>query len=95
MFDTNIATYIDAMVRGESLGHVHSKVVPLIDDLLRDDLNFDHLYYLVENVKTVHRQVKRFSSSPLLFWRSLHKDFRRNLVSLELFRSINTKDYKR
>jgi len=95
MFDTNIATYIDAMVRGESLGNVHSKVVPLIDDLLRDDLNFDHLYYMMENVKIVHRQVNKSPSSSLLFWRSLHKDFRRNLVSLELFRSINTKDYKR
>ena len=53
MFDTNIATYVNKLVRGESLGNIQSRVVALVDDILHDDLNFDHLFYMAENVKNV------------------------------------------
>lgn len=95
MFDTNIATYVNKLVRGESLGNIQSRVVALVDDILHDDLNFDHLFYMAENVKNVLPQLERNNTSKILFWRSLEKGFRRNLVSLQVFRSIDCKEYKR
>lgn len=95
MFDTNIATYIDKLVRGEPLGSVQSKVVSLVDDILHDDLNFDHLFYMTENVKNALPIIERGSSSKLRFWKSLNRGFRNNLVSLQLFRSINCQEYKK
>lgn len=95
MFDTNIATYINRVVHGEPLGGVQNKLIPLLDDLLRDNLNFDHLFYMVENVKIVHRQVLQNYTSRLYFWRSLSKGHRRNMVSLQVFRSIDCEAYKR
>lgn len=95
MFDTNIATYVNKLVRGEALGNIQSRVVALIDDILHDDLNFDHLFYMVENVKNVMFQVEHATPSKMRFWKSLDKNFRRNLVSLQLFRSIDCKEYKR
>lgn len=95
MFDTNIATYVNKLVRGESLGNIQSRVVALVDDILHDDLNFDHLFYMAENVKNVVPQIERNTSSKIGFWRSLEKGFRRNLVSLQVFRSIDCQEYKR
>lgn len=95
MFDTNIATYVDKLVRGEALGSVQSKFISLVDDILHDDLNFDHLFYMTENVKNVLPIIERGTSSKLQFWRSLDKGFRKNLVSLQIFRSINCREYKR
>ena len=95
MFDTNIATYINKLVRGESLGNIHSKLIPLIDDILHDDLNFDHLFYMTENVKEIIKQIECSTSTKLTFWKTLDKKFRNNLVSLQVFRSIDTKEYRR
>ena len=95
MFDTNIATYVNKLVRGESLGNIQSRVVALVDDILHDDLNFDHLFYMVENVKNVLPQIEHNTPSRIRFWRSLEKNFRRNLVSLQIFRSIDCTEYKR
>lgn len=95
MFDTNIATYINKLVRGESLGNIHSKFIPLIDDILHDDLNFDHLFYMTENVKEIIKQIEFNSATEFIFWKSLDKNFRKSLVSLQVFRSIDTKEYKR
>jgi hypothetical protein len=95
MFDTNIATYIDKLVRGKPLGSVQTKVVSLVDDILHDDLNFDHLFYMAENVKNILPIIEHNTFSKLQFWRSLNRGFRRNLVSLQIFRSINCQEYKR
>jgi len=95
MFDTNIATYVNKLVRGESLGKIQSSVVALVDDILHDDLNFDYFFYMIENAKNVLPELERNNTSKILFWRSLKKGFRRNLVSLQVFRSIDCKEYKR
>ncbi|WP_076419409.1 hypothetical protein [Colwellia sp. UCD-KL20] len=95
MFDTNIASYINRLIRGEGLGTVQNKMLSLVDDLLRDDLNFDHIFYLVENVKNILKIIEKNSSSPLKFWKLLDKQFRQNMVSLQLFRSIDCKQYKK
>lgn len=95
MLDTNIASYINKLVRGQSLGRLQNKIVPLIDEMLYDDLNFDYLFYMVENVKSVIRLINNEQKSKILFWRSLDKEFRSNLVSLQIFGSIDCKEYKR
>lgn len=95
MFDTNIATYVNKLVRGEPLGNIQPRLVALVDDILHDDLNFDHLFYMAENVKNVFPQIERNATSKRAFWRSLAKGFRQNLVSLQVFRSIDCKEYRR
>lgn len=95
MLDTNIASYINKLVRGEPLGRLQNKIIPLIDEILHDDLNFDSLFYMVENVKNVIHLISSQHKSKISFWRSLDKDFRSNLVSLQIFRSIDCKEYKR
>lgn len=95
MFDTNVATYVNKLIRGEPLGDLQSRFITLVDDILHDDLNFDHLFYMAENVKNVIQQVERSNTSKLNFWRSLDRNFRKNMVSLQLFRSIDCKAYKR
>lgn len=95
MLDTNIASYINKLVRGEPLGKLQNKIIPLIDEILHDDLNFDSLFYMVENVKNVINLISKEQKSKISFWKSLDKDFRSNLVSLQVFRSIDCKEYKR
>lgn len=95
MFDTNIATYVGKLVRGEALGNVQSRIVSLIDSILYDGLNFDFLFYMVENVKSVLPQIEQNVTSKIRFWKSLEKGFRRNLVGLQVFSSIDCKEYRR
>lgn len=95
MFDTNIASYINRIVHGEPLGDVQNKVIPLLDNVLRDNLNFDHMFYMVENVKVVHRQLRKNYASRLDFWRTLSKGHRRNMVSLQLFNGVDCESYKK
>ncbi len=95
MFDTNIASYINKLVRGESLGALQREIVTLVDEILHDDLNFDSLFYMVENVKDIFHLLEESQPSKIEFWKSLNKEFRSNQVSLQLFRSIDCKEYKR
>lgn len=95
MFDTNIASYINKLVRGESLGNIQGKVISLIDSILQDDLNSDHLFYMVENTKNVLPLLNSNTQSKIAFWRALNKNFRQNMVSLQVFSSIDCKEYKR
>lgn len=95
MLDTNIASYINKLVRGESLGNIHSKIIPLLDEILHDDLNFDSLFYMVENLKSITPLINKNNQSKISFWKSLNKEFRSNLVSLQIFRSIDSKHYKK
>ncbi|ELH0894229.1 hypothetical protein Q9887_001098 [Vibrio fluvialis] len=95
MFDTNMASYINRLVRGEPVGEVQEKLLKLVDELLRDDLNYDFLFYLVENIKTVLPKADFEAPSKLKFWLSLNRDFRDNLCSLHLFASIDSKGYKK
>ncbi len=94
MFDTNLASYINKLARGEPLGNIQNQVVSLIDSILQDNLNFDHLFYMVENAKNVPLLDSNHHSK-ISFWRALNKDFRRNMVSLQVFSSIDCQEYKR
>lgn len=95
MFDTNIASYINSIVHGKSLGSSQAKIISFFDEVLYDDLNFDYLFYLVENVKNIKNILHIDFTSKLSFWRRLDKNFRNNLISLQLFCSIDCQEYKR
>ncbi|WP_194578247.1 hypothetical protein, partial [Vibrio anguillarum] len=95
MMDSNICSYIDSLVRGKPLGTVGPKILPIIDDLLRDGLNFDFLFYMIENIKHVLPSANFSAKSKLEFWKSLNINFRKNLVSLHYFSSIDSKEYSR
>lgn len=95
-FDTNIASYINKVIQGRSLGKNQTEVITLLDQLLTDDVNFDHLFYLSENTKQVYTIAfsATHNEKPFTFWKKINKNFRWNLVSLELFRNIDCKKYK-
>jgi hypothetical protein len=105
-FDTNFASHINSVVRGEKIkggnhedyGLKHQKkIIQIIENLINDDLNFNHIFYLLENIKLVYPVISKITApiSALDFWSMLEKDFRRNLVSLELFRGIDCQKYRR
>lgn len=95
-FDTNLASYIKTIIQGGNLGDARNEIITVLDQLLVDDINFDHSFYLAENTKQVYSQVFRLreSATPFEFWKNLNKKFRWNLVSLELFRGIDCERYK-
>ncbi len=95
MFDSNVATYINKLVRGEPLGNIQNKVEALVGEILHDDLNFDFLFYKLENIKNILPVLRGLNQSKIKFWRLLNKEFRRNLVSLQIFRSIDCDEYRR
>lgn len=95
-FDTNLSSYIKTIVQGGSLGNDQAEIIKILDQLLVDDVNFDHLFYLTENTKKVYIKAHflKGDATPFKFWSKLNKNFRWNLVSLELFRGIDCKKYK-
>jgi len=99
IFDTNFASYVDKVVRGEPLNVQQDKVMQVIDDILYNDLNFDPMFYLVENIKQAYPIALRMKedeiSSPYKFWDLLDEGFRQNIVSLQLFRDADCKYYRK
>lgn len=97
-FDTNFATYVARIVRGKPLGTLEEEVKRAVDHILCHSPNFDHLFYMIENIKVAYPVVLRLREhgpiSPLTFWKSLDNDFRKTIVSLQLFRSIDPDHYR-
>lgn len=93
MFDTNTASYVGKLLKGQSLGDNQTEIVKFFDELIYQNCNFDHLYYLQENTKQIHLAVKNSKEGKLAFWKSLNKKFRWNLASLMYLRKINNTAY--
>ncbi|RFP09967.1 hypothetical protein D0T23_23505 [Duganella sp. BJB475] len=91
--DTNMVTYVDALIQGRSLEKV-PEAEHLLTSILYDNLNFDSVFYMVENLKTVRKRLSMNPSSAIQFWKSLNRDFRKNMVSFQLFRSIDCAAFK-
>ena len=91
--DTNMVTYVDALVQGRSLENV-PQAEYLLKSILHDDLNFDSIFYMVENLKTVRKRLTVHHGSAFQFWKSLNSDFQKNMVSFQLFRSVDCAAYK-
>lgn len=93
MFDTNVASFISTMFRGRSLKGNHDRVIKLLDAIIYGDYNFDHLFYMCENIKLVRVKAERWKGNKVDFWRSLKKDFRWNISALMYFRMIDCGRY--
>lgn len=94
MFDTNFASFIDLVVRGKDLGANHNKIINILDNMIYYNINFDHIFYMIENTKQTTKIIMKLmnytnSYNRLVLWKQLNKNFRWNLVSLELFKGID------
>ncbi|VDN47057.1 conserved protein of unknown function [Petrocella atlantisensis] len=84
MFDTNFASYIHEFVKTGKVNVTLNNVFKTIDFLLRNELRYDYNFYLIENSKYFeNKEFEPFSQS----------DIFNNIVSLELFKSINRNVY--
>ncbi|RGL29740.1 hypothetical protein DXC69_24690 [Paenibacillus polymyxa] len=90
MLDTNYASYIDNFVRNNEWSTMNNEVFQVIDVLIRGGYNYDYLFYMIENYKNSFKLEGVEDES-------IRKDKRaklyRNLVSLELFKSIDQQKY--
>lgn len=98
-FDTNFASYVNRFVRGESLKGQQDEFMHVINNILDYNLNFDQSFYFMENIKKAYpialRMKDEGTNSPQVFWDSLDEDFRRNIVSLELFLGVDCNHYQK
>ncbi|WP_172251333.1 hypothetical protein [Saccharibacillus deserti] len=88
MLDTNYASYIHQFVnrKERSFDYPPFKKLGL---LLEHNLNYDYFFYLIENTKgfsTDHFNLDEFKAK--------HSDIYKNMISMELFKSIDSKIFK-
>ncbi|MNJ20348.1 hypothetical protein D3C77_146810 [compost metagenome] len=93
MFDTNVASAISTMFRGRALGNNHDRVIRLLDSVVYNNYNFDHLFYMQESIKFVRVISEGWTGSAEGFWRKLNKGFRWNLAALMCFRKVDCEAY--
>lgn len=90
MLDTNYASYIDNFVTNNGWSTMTNEVFQSIDILIRGGHHYDYLFYMIENYKNSFKLEGEEDES-------IRKDKRaklyKNLVSLELFKSIDQKQY--
>ncbi|MGC5774104.1 hypothetical protein [Paenibacillus pabuli] len=82
MFDSNFASYIHKFVNRINLGSLTNSVYDTIDKLLKGGYQYDYWFYIIENSKNIFRNDDEE-----------HTDIVNNLISLELFRHIDSKEY--
>ncbi|MFI2858819.1 hypothetical protein ACH6EH_17070 [Paenibacillus sp. JSM ZJ436] len=89
MLDTNYASYIHNFV-SRDYSTLNNEIFTTIDLLIRNNFNYDHIFYMIENYKNSFvnieggdEKTKRDKKTKLYL----------NLVSLELFKSINREEY--
>lgn len=92
MFDTNYASYIDRFISDVNNANLSNEVYTHIDILLQNNFNYDFLFYLTENYYNIFVKNQSIVGKGL----NQHKlNLYKNLVSLELFKSLDTEEYKR
>ncbi|SHN73298.1 hypothetical protein SAMN04487896_3183 [Paenibacillus sp. ov031] len=90
MLDTNYASYIDNFVTNTGWSTMNNEVFQSIDVLIRGGYHYDYLFYMIENYKNSFKLDEELDESIRMDKRAkLYK----NLVSLELFKSIDQKQY--
>lgn len=88
-FDTNYASYIHHFVENTNSPNMNNSVFLTIHTLLQGNFHFDYVFYLIENYKNVVlNDGGDFCSN-----NKNHLHLYRNLVNLELFKSIDNKKY--
>ena len=97
--DSNLASHVNEIIRTKSLKGLPPDVMSAFDALLKQNINFDYMLYWLENIKQAYpialKMRERGIISPIKFWKALKKGFRRNAVSLFLFRDIDSNHYAR
>jgi hypothetical protein len=70
-FDTNYASYVKQVVAEGSLKGLDRTIMISIDRLLKKDVNFDLIFYFIENIKLAYPAIsnlqKQKSESPMIF----------------------------
>lgn len=97
-FDTNFASYVKKIVQAKSLGVVQGDIYRTFAHVLNNDLNFDCFFYFIENIKLAYpialRMKRKGTFTAFEFWRALNRQFKRNIVYLELFRNVDCAYYR-
>lgn len=90
MFDTNYASYIHQFVNN-NMTNLNNEVFTSIAILLRENFQYDFNFYLIENSKNIDFN-KDFDIN---YFKRTNKDIYENLISLELFKSIDGELFKK
>lgn len=90
MLDTNYSSYIDKFVNSEDLSSLNNNIFITIDILIREDFHYDYLFYMIENYKNTFLNSGLGNVLPIA---ELKAAMYQNLVSLELFKNIDKKEY--
>lgn len=90
MLDTNYASYIDNFVTKTGWSTMNNEVFQSIDVLIRGGHHYDYLFYMIENYKNSFKLEGEADES---IRRDKRAKLYKNLVSLELFKSIDQKEY--
>lgn len=89
MFDSNYASYILFFVNND-MSRLNNEAFITISLLLRGNFQYDYRFYLLENSKNIDLD-KEFDID---YFKEMHNDIFRNITSLELFKSIDSKLFK-
>ncbi|MTI49966.1 MAG: hypothetical protein FH761_19215 [Firmicutes bacterium] len=87
LLDTNYASYINTFLNNPQ--NLNSKVKSTIDILLKNEVRFDYMIYIIENYFNVF--LKAEGDEKVL--QDNRANFYLNLVNLELFKNINRDKY--
>lgn len=90
MFDSNICTYINAVMERKSLEH-NKELIPLLLDILHQQVRYDFTFYLYENSYQVIEKIENINDSHEL-WDSLNTEFQKNIINLIKFKHIKPED---
>jgi hypothetical protein len=97
-FDTNAASYVHIIVQDSSLNNLRQEVKEAFNHILINNLNFDYIFYFIENIKIVFPIIQTISknerNTPIKFWKLLDRNFRLNVICLRLFQKVNNTHYQ-
>lgn len=89
MLDTNYSSYIHAFVSNDWTG-MSNDVFNVIDILIRENFHFDYFFYMIENY---NNSFCSFEANDTTAIQNKQAKLYLNLVSLELFKNIDTEEY--
>ena len=90
MFDSNICTYINAIMERKPFNG-SEELIPLLLDILHRGVSYDFTFYLYENYKNINFDISSVSNSNEL-WDSLNCSFQKNIINLIKFKHIKPED---
>lgn len=93
MLDTNCATYIKSFIFRDNIPN-YREVINIIHQLINNKINFDYIFYLIENYKQVFHLIDQGLSKED-FWNDLNPNMRDNLIALQLFIKIDRDIYRK